>query len=692
MGDGLNWGLLGGPVGDNVFASFQQGKAVRRQNDVQNAFAKYGSDPKGAVAAAMAADPDAGMKLSAYDADQQERGGKIRGAQALAARDYEGAATAFGEAGDAQGVAASQNAQVADFTRQHDYMRKVLPSLTNFASKGGDVAGAFETLAPNLRQLGVKDDALEAMRTQFKADPKAALAGLSATAQADYEYLKLGDEVVVVNKTTNQEVGRFSGSKFIALAPDQNLYQVGGNGAQPASGGGSGVEMQSQPAATRAPSGGMYDQVAQIAQANGASAEDIPYLQRLAQVESNANPNARNGSSTGIFQFQPDTFRSVGGGDINSVADQTKAALALARRDRAKLQEMGVPVTDANLYIMHQQGPGGGPALLTAPPEVNAVAALTPAYGGNAARARQAIVGNGGREDMSAGEFVNYWQNRWGGAGQGGPRPAPTQMAQAVPGAGVPAGARLVAQGAPKAPDWQEMTPAESARYGQGVWLKNKNGDVKPAVAAPSGRKSWSAALTAQQTDDISAIQTASSLNSTLKNALGQIESGRLNLGLMSNMAATGLNTVGMGNANTRNYASFKANLEKLRNDSLRLNKGVQTDGDAQRAWNELMANINDEGVVKQRLAEIMDLNERAVLFRSETINQRREDAGLPALDPSKFRYGSRPQAAPASVQRHAAATSRPAPAKPVVRPGTVDSGYRFKGGDPANPRNWEKL
>jgi hypothetical protein len=45
------------------------------------------------------------------------------------------------------------------------------------------------------------------------------------------------------------------------------------------------------------------------------------------------------------------------------------------------LQSKGIEPTDANAYIMHQQGAGGGKALLTAPPEVGAVAALTPVYG-----------------------------------------------------------------------------------------------------------------------------------------------------------------------------------------------------------------------------------------------------------------------------------------------------------------------
>jgi len=162
------------------------------------------------------------------------------------------------------------------------------------------------------------------------------------------------------------------------------------------------------------------------ATALGAPPEALSYLERLAQIESAGDPAARNGSSTGVFQFQPATFATVGGGDINSVEDQTKAALRLAAQDRKKLVELGIEPTDANLYIMHQQGAGGGPALLTAPPEVNAVAALAPAYGGDANKARRAIVGNGGTADMTAGEFTDMWRRKWGGSAAPAPRVSPT--------------------------------------------------------------------------------------------------------------------------------------------------------------------------------------------------------------------------------------------------------------------------
>ena len=185
-----------------------------------------------------------------------------------------------------------------------------------------------------------------------------------------------------------------------------------------------GAGTRPQPAARPAPQGPAYDRIETVARAGGATPAEVAYLRRAAEVESGGRNDARNGRSTGIFQFHSDTFAGVGGHDINDPDQQTQAALALSRRDRGNLQAIGQEPTDANLYIMHQQGAGGGRALLTAPADVGAVAALTPVYGSEK-MARKAVVGNGGRADMSAGEFVNMWRDRWAGgeAGASG-RPA----------------------------------------------------------------------------------------------------------------------------------------------------------------------------------------------------------------------------------------------------------------------------
>lgn len=206
------------------------------------------------------------------------------------------------------------------------------------------------------------------------------------------------------------------------------------------------VEIGGGSGSAAAPSGGVYDRIAQIASESGAQEGEVGYLRRLAQIESAGRADARNGSSTGVFQFKPKTFASVGGRDINDVAEQTRAALRLSRQDRQRLQGAGLSADDANTYILHQQGAGGGMALLTAPPNLAAVAALEPVYG-DRATARQAITRNGGSEDMTAGEFVQMWRRKFAGGSQ-------------PQGAGV----RVIAEGRPK-PGYRIMTPEEVAEY-----------------------------------------------------------------------------------------------------------------------------------------------------------------------------------------------------------------------------------
>lgn len=174
--------------------------------------------------------------------------------------------------------------------------------------------------------------------------------------------------------------------------------------------------------ATPAPSGPIYDQIAKTAGAHGASASDISFLQREAQLESSGNLNAPpNGKSVGLFQFHPDTFTGVGGTNIHDTDQQIAAALKLKQQNAQALTGADLPATDANLYLLHQQGAAGGRALLTAAPQASAVDALTPTYQTHGrtldqaqALATQAVTGNGGTADMTAGQFVQHWAQKWG--------------------------------------------------------------------------------------------------------------------------------------------------------------------------------------------------------------------------------------------------------------------------------------
>lgn len=136
---------------------------------------------------------------------------------------------------------------------------------------------------------------------------------------------------------------------------------------------------------------------------------------------------------------------------------------------------------------------------------------------------------------------------------------------------------------------------------------------------------------------DLEAINTASNIKADLGSLAAQIQGGGLELGPVSNAVGGVRNWAGASNENSRNLASFKSTLEKLRNDSLRLNKGVQTEGDAVRAWNELLSNVNDTGLVLQRLDEIQRINDRAASMRQALIENRRKSYGSQVPDTQPF-------------------------------------------------------
>lgn len=153
------------------------------------------------------------------------------------------------------------------------------------------------------------------------------------------------------------------------------------------------------------------------------------------------------------------------------------------------------------------------------------------------------------------------------------------------------------------------------------------------------------AALKLQQ-EELDAIGAASSIKADMGAAKGMLaprgegEAAKppaLQLGPWQNLISRGQNFAGMSDEGSRNYASFVATLEKARNDSLRLNKGVQTEGDAVRAWNELLSNINDPKVVEQRLGEIEQINARAVNMRKLNVDNIRKNYGLGPLDTAGY-------------------------------------------------------
>lgn len=140
-----------------------------------------------------------------------------------------------------------------------------------------------------------------------------------------------------------------------------------------------------------------------------------------ASIESSmgTRPDTPGNDHTGVFQMGTPEWAARGGtagnrGDVYKQVELGVGNLAVAQRQVT--QATGKPAEGWQTYMVHQQGSGGGPALLTADPKVNVVDALTPAYGGDAVKARAAIVSNGGTPNMTVGAFLGTWQDRYAAA------------------------------------------------------------------------------------------------------------------------------------------------------------------------------------------------------------------------------------------------------------------------------------
>lgn len=153
-----------------------------------------------------------------------------------------------------------------------------------------------------------------------------------------------------------------------------------------------------------------------IVAAAAETGQDADTLLRIAQLESGLNPAARNprSSAAGLFQFIDDTWARFGGGDkLDPALSARNGARLLAENSAGLNRALGRPPAGWELYLAHQQGLGGARELLRDPSR-SAVEALRAAGVRNPARA---LTLNGGRANMTAGEFAGIWQRKFGDTG-----------------------------------------------------------------------------------------------------------------------------------------------------------------------------------------------------------------------------------------------------------------------------------
>ena len=201
--------------------------------------------------------------------------------------------------------------------------------------------------------------------------------------------------------------------------------------------------------------------------------------------------------------------------------------------------------------------------------------------------------------------------------------------------------------------DWVPMRPPGEEGY---IEQQRKLGEARRKAEMGSRLPP---ALQKAEAEDIEAINAARNTQADLAGFKALIEDGKLPLGVFDNSLGWARTQVGMSTPADRERNAFKASLETLRNNSLRLNSGVQTEGDAIRAWNELMTNMNDQANVLRQIERIAALNQRAAQQKLGLINQRREAQNVTPYIPPEMREAPpaaavppTPPAAPAAPQQ----------------------------------------
>lgn len=131
------------------------------------------------------------------------------------------------------------------------------------------------------------------------------------------------------------------------------------------------------------------------------------------------------------------------------------------------------------------------------------------------------------------------------------------------------------------------------------------------------------------QDEALDAYNAAGAVKGKTTELMNKLDTGELDVGLLRNAESVVRNWLGSPDTVSINYDQLDRALEKMRNDTLLLNKGVQTEGDAQRAMNAVVKNRRDPVLLKQALQDLKDVNDRAETLQSNRVNTIRQNFGL---------------------------------------------------------------
>lgn len=139
------------------------------------------------------------------------------------------------------------------------------------------------------------------------------------------------------------------------------------------------------------------------------------------------------------------------------------------------------------------------------------------------------------------------------------------------------------------------------------------------------------------QDEAVQAIGSINQTNANIDKIISDIDSGSLHTDIVNRSVSKGANLFGASTPQSRSLSSYESNIKKMVNDALLLAKGVQTEGDAQRAADAIMAAPYDTKAVRERLLELRSINARSADLRKLANDELRGNFGAEPLDYSPY-------------------------------------------------------
>ena len=212
--------------------------------------------------------------------------------------------------------------------------------------------------------------------------------------------------------------------------------------------------------------------------------------------------------------------------------------------------------------------------------------------------------------------------------------------------------------------EFATLAPGEKGEFEGEVQYGTTSGP-KQIVAPKEPPKPWAAKLQEAEDEDLAGIGTYSNTTADLRNLTRQIDKGEINLSLVGNALTKTKSFVGLGGEEGAKLSDLEKTIYKIRDDTLRLNKGVQTEGDAKRELETLIGSMNDPVKVRAALIRIEKINARAVQLKSAILQNRRKAYGFEPMDLTPY-YSETPSVGGAAE----------APRDPAAR----EKGKRYSG------------